>query len=303
MSELKMKESFKVKIKDEDTGVEKEVQVCVVRPNAEQEIKGQEYFNRAMSRALDSKAPLRKRIFNILKEQGLWSDDTEKEFQTVNKFLAEGEQKLHKAGMKFSEAKQLALEMRKKRREQRKITAVRDELDSNTVEGQADAARFNYFLSVCALYDPEGTPFFKNIEDVTGKANDAAAITIANKFALLRFNVNDDFQQKIAENKFLIKYGLMNKKCQLLNADKHAVDDEGRLIDEDGNWVKYVNGEKRLCDRDGNLIDKDGELIEESGVFLDDEGNPIVEASPSEDTSGEGQVEEGTRRKKDKNAA
>lgn len=279
----KLKDTFTVKVKNEETGKQEEVKLAVVRPTAEQERKGQEIFNRALSDAIKSKAPLRAAIEDILVEQGVWNEEKTAKRDALNKAIKEATDKLTGADkskkLTLEEAKQIALSIRKTRRELRKLDEARDELYTNSAESQADNARFNYFLSVCTRYDPSNESFFKDLDDVYARVNDLPAIIAASRLALLRYNVDSDFQKKQVENKFLIKHGFMNEKLFLLNDQKKPVDDDGRLLDEDGNFINE-KGEK--VNRDGQRIDENGELIEDTLEFTTEESVNSVEAAEVE---------------------
>jgi hypothetical protein len=274
---LKMKDTFTVKVDGEEKSV------CVVRPTSEHIKKGLAVYNTALNEALVSKAPLRAKVARILEQQEVFDEDTKKEIDKLQKFLSDGEKTLHKGGIKESEGYTLAIEMIKSRNKLLQLRAPADELYQNTAENQAENARQNYYLSVCAKYDPSGEPFFKNLDDVLNRINDPAAITVANHFALLQANLESDYRKKFAENKFLLKIGRMNDKLYLLNEKKQAVDLEGRLINEEG---RYINEDGKFVDRDGNLISEEGELLGETSPFLDEQGNPIVEASSPGERAG-----------------
>jgi hypothetical protein len=277
---LKMKDVFTVTIKDENDPrkILEEFQLAVVRPNSEQIKKGQNIYNETYSEALKSKAVVRAKVEQVLEEQGVWNKEKEEQVAALNKELLEGERTLYKGGIKFTDAVELAKKMQKTRLELARLSAPKNDLYSNTAEAQADNARFNYYLSVCTRREPGGEPYFKNLQDVYDRVNDAGAILASSRFALLQYNLDNNFQLKYPENKFLYKYKLINSRCQWLNRDGKPVsrDEDGteRLIDEDG---RFVDSEGRWVDRAGNLVNKDGELIGEFEPFLDDQGNNIVE--------------------------
>jgi hypothetical protein len=277
---LKMKDVFTVTIKDENDPrkILEEFQLAVVRPNNEHIKKGQNIYNETYSDALKSKAVVRAKVEQVLEEQGVWNKEKEEQVAALNKELLEGERTLYKGGIKFTDAVELAKKMQKTRLELARLSAPKNDLYSNTAEAQADNARFNYYLSVCTRREPGGEPYFKNLQDVYDRVNDAGAILASSRFALLQYNLDNNFQLKYPENKFLHKYKLINSRCQWLNRDGKPVsrDEDGteRLIDEDG---RFVDSEGRWIDRAGNLVNKDGELIGEFEPFLDDQGNNIVE--------------------------
>lgn len=277
MPDVKIKDTFTVKVDSKD------VLVCVVKPTAEQVKKAQLVYNETYGAAWGSKAPSRSAVEARDRQGDYWTEEDKKRANELEAFIKEGEVKLVKKGIKLSDAKKLALEIIKKRREFNRLNMARSDAYTNTAEAQAENARFNYLLSVCARYEPGGEHFFKNLDDLYDRVNDPAAIEISRRFQLLQYNVDNDYQKKLPENKFLIQWGYMNDKLQLLNEQRKPVDEEGRLIDEEG---RFINEKGEYVDREGNRVDKEGNLLEEETSFLDEEGNPIGAPSqkvPSEE--------------------
>ena len=100
-------------------------------------------FNESLSRG----DLLRDQLESELRKRNLWTDDREMEYQTLRREVLDGEFRLQKGGIKLKRAKELALEMSEKRAKMVDLLSSRTDLDSNTCEGKADAARFNYFFS------------------------------------------------------------------------------------------------------------------------------------------------------------
>lgn len=264
------------------TKVEREkdnlVGVLVREPNYRQIQEGQKVHNKAFREALDSGAILRDRVLHYMREQKLWDDDKQKQFDEFRKTLEEGETKLKRGKIKLGEAKQIAFAMQDARAGLRILTIERMGLDNATVEAQAENARFNYYVSACTLYEDTGHPVFRSLEDYLARATEEVAFEAASLLAGIIHNYDEENEKKLPENSFLLKYKLADDKLRLVDKNGNFIDRVGRLVDEQGRLIKVVDGVKTYVDRDGNPLDEKGErIIDDAGPFLDDETNePLV---------------------------
>ena len=101
---------------------------------------------------------LRDQLEGELRKRKLWNDDREREYQTLRQEVLDGEFQLQKGGIKLSRARDIALQMATKRSEMVNLLSSRTDLDANTCEGKADAARFNYHFASCLVYDATDEP-------------------------------------------------------------------------------------------------------------------------------------------------
>jgi hypothetical protein len=208
-----------------------------------------------------------------MKEQELWDEKKQIEVTELGRKINQKEQILAKGGIKLSEAKQTALELKKLRAELRELISKRMELDVHTAEGQADNARFNYWVSTCLVYNDTKKPVFSGLEEYMTNSSKEYASLGASKLAELLYNLNSNFEDSLEENQFLKEFNFVDDKGRLINEDGHLIDEDGRLIDEEG---YYVDKEGNRVDIDGNPIDDDGNYSFERQPFLDDEGNPVI---------------------------
>lgn len=257
----------------------KEIELCVVRPNVKQRQEGQKVYNKAFRDAVESGAILRQKVNSVMREQNLWDDNKEAEYRKLLEKINQGERRIKSGGIKLTEAKQVALEMRKDRAELRSLTSERSGLDSNTAEGQADNAQFNYWVSACTVYSDTGKPYFNSYEDYMNRDNDPATGQAAGNLALMLYNLDPDYEKKLPENDFLKKYKFVDEELHLVDKQGRRVDSEGRLVNKDG---RYINEAGELIDVDGNRVDENGDYVLEFSPFLDDEGKPIQEESKKE---------------------
>jgi len=252
----------------------------------------QKVYNHAFSDAVKSNAIVRAKMEDVLRDQGLWDDKKESEYTQIVQEIANGERLLKKGGIKLSEAKNLAMEMADKRSKLRELISVRTSLDNQSAEGQADNSKFNYLVSACVVYKSNNQPYFKSLEEYLSSNASEVSNTGAKLLANMLYGLEDDFEKKLPENRFLKKYNFVNDDLQLVNKEGHIVDREGRLIDKFG---RYVNEKGDYVDRQGNLIDDDGDYIVDEHPFLDDDGEPILEEKTQETPTEEQQDEEKTK--------
>ena len=256
-----MDNTFTVKINDED------VVLKVKKPSIKDINEAKKTYNETFNRAIQSKAPLRRVISNILKEQGLWSEEQQAQVDTVQKEILNLEFRLHKGGISVTSGRKLAIELREKRKEFNKLWSVHTDFDSNSAEGQAEDQQFNHLASLCIVYNSDETPFFKSYEEYISDTSGVSNIG-GQKFAALVYQIDENYLESLPENVFLKQKGFVDDKLRL-------IDKQGRLIDADG---KLINEDGYLIDEDGDRIDllghklnKDGEFIVESEPFFDEE--------------------------------
>jgi hypothetical protein len=221
----------------------------------------------------------------------MWNDEKEARYKELQHSILASERRLDEGGFKLSEARGIALEMRKQRREMQDMLVERSVLDNETSEGQADNMAFNYLVSACIflVYNDTETRFFKSLDDYL----EQSYTEIGNKAATvlsetINGNMGDSVIKSLPENKFLVKYKFADEQLRLVNKDGKLVDDKGRLINENG---EVINDKGELIDLFGNIIDKDGNYVVDVKPFLDDDGNPIVEEVVKKNTEENVKVE------------
>lgn len=250
------------------------VELEINMPTLADQREAQKIYNQAFSDAINSGSIIRAKLEDLLAEQGLWDDKKEIEFKTLQKQIQEAEKQLASGGISLKSAKSIAFKLQNLRSQLKDLISVRTNLDVHTAEGQADNAKFNYFISACVVYKNNRNKYFKDYEDYLNRSIEDASILAAQQLALLMYGLDNDFEKKLPENKFLLKYKFVNNDLDLIDEKGRLVDSEGRLIDKQG---RFINEDGKFVDKDGNLVDIDGEYIVDFKPFLDDEGNPISE--------------------------
>jgi hypothetical protein len=263
-----------IKVKNGD----KEIELAVLRPNPKVKQDAQKVYNKAFRDAIESGAILRAKIESVMREQKLWDDEKEAGLRKLQTKIGENERKIRSGGIKLSDARSLAIELRKDRSELRSLNSERTSLDNNSAEAQADNAQFNFFVSACTVHANDGKSYYKSYDDYVSREEDPATNLAAGALARMLYNLEEDYEKKLPENQFLLKYKFADDSLHLVDAQGRKVDSDGRLVNDDG---RYINESGEFIDREGNLVDVDGNYVVEEKPFLDDQGNPMVEAEAS----------------------
>jgi hypothetical protein len=262
--------TFTVSINDE------EKTFLIRSPSTKDQKEASKVYNQAFSDAIKSKAIVRAKIDELLKEQGLWDDEKQLQLDKLQSEISYRERKLAEGGISLKDAKKIALEIRNIRADIRELISVKMSLDNNTAEGQADNAKFNYLVSACTVYKENNQPYFRSLEDYLEKASSEVALKAAQTMANMMYGLDSNYEANLPENKFLKDYNFVDSKLRLINNEGKLIDEEGRLIDETG---RYIDENGNFIDKNGFKVDKDGEYIIETKPFLDDEGKPIIKNS------------------------
>lgn len=252
----------------------KEQEFCIKSPSLADQREAQKIYNQAFSDAVKSGCIVRARLDDLLKEQGLWDDAKQAKFNTIQQQLLDYEKSLSKGGISLKAAKEVAINMKRLREELRDLISVRTNLDNHTAEGQADNARFNYLIACSLVYsNNKDKKYFKDYEEYLTRAAEPIAVKAAQVLANMLYGLDNDYEKKLPENKFLIKYKFVDEKLRLVNNKGQLVDSEGRLIDQEG---RFINEDGQYVDKNGNLVDENGDYLTDFQPFTDDDGNPVI---------------------------
>lgn len=257
----------------------KNTKFTIKSPSLIDQREAQKVYNQAFSDAVKSGCIVRARLDDLLKEQGLWDDSKQAKFNTLQQELLDYEKTLSKGGISLKSAKSIAIKMKNIREDIRDLISVRTNLDNHTAEGQADNARFNYLISSSLVYSDTKEKYFKSYEEYLSRAAEPVSVKAAQVLANMLYGLDNDYEKKLPENKFLIKYKFVDDKLRLLNEKGKLVDSESRLIDDTG---RFINEDGKYVDKNGNLVDENGDYITEFKPFTDDDGNPIVDEGKKE---------------------
>lgn len=271
------------------------VKILVQRPTPQEYRDSQIAYNKAFREALDSGALLRQKLTDYMRQQGVWSDEKQKQNDEFIEKIREKETILKAGGIKLSDAKAIALELKTLRAEFQIFLAERNALDSNSVEGLADNARFSALVRLCVLNPNTRQPFFPDQKSYDANADQPWVIEASAQLANMLYGLDPDYANNLEENKFLKEFNFVNDDLRLIDKDGHLVDIDGRLINEDGRYIAYrtEEGKKNKDPDQVYFVNRSGEEVvlvtdangEEDWVtlnlknrkpFLDDEGQPIA---------------------------
>ena len=265
----------------------KVVKFRIKTPGAEEIKKSQVVYNKAFKQALDDGALLRQKLTEYMREQKLWDDEKQKEYEELVEEISGMEEALQKGGIRLSRAKEIALELRGKRESFRTLISERNSLDAASAEGQADNARFEELVRLCTINPETNARWFANEKTYNASANQPWVVTAAEKLGNAMYGLDPNYEKNLEENKFLQEFKFVDEELRFINEDGHTVDSEGRLTNEDGRYIAYENDEDYkakknpyFVNRDGErVVEKDNEWVKESLTerrpFLDEEDNPI----------------------------
>jgi hypothetical protein len=272
------------KLKDTVKTVDKEGKELILdvkRPSSKQTQEAQLVYAAEWGKAVERKALLREKLDDVLREQKIWDDAKEVEFQRLRRSILEGIRKIKTGGIplrkdteKTLSARSLAFQIKKDREDLQELLSQRNRIDSNTAEALADNMRFNYLVSVCTVYNKDGLPYYKNLDDYIENMSEKASIDAATKLANLIYGLDENYEDSLPEVQFLKKFKFIDNKGKILNEKQQRVDSRGKLIDEDDN---YINEKGEKVDEFGNRLDDKGEYLVDFQPFLDDDGKPIPE--------------------------
>ena len=251
----------------------KDREFLIRSPSLQDQREATKVYNQSFSEALKAKAIVRAKLDDVMYEQGLWDATKQAKFTELQSTILDGERKLAKGGISLTEAKTVALSMKKTREELRELIAIKTNLDTHTAEGQADNARFNYLVSACTVYSDNKEQYFKSYEDYLNRSIEPIAILAAQNLAGMLYGLENDYEEKLPENKFLKQYKFVDDQLRLINKEGKLVDEDGRLIDNAG---RFINEKGEYIDKNGNPVSADGEYIVQFTPFLDEDGKPVV---------------------------
>lgn len=257
--------SLEVKYKEVVDGVEQEKVMIVKTPTAVQLSDAQLVASKTFSKLINVREDgvgllVKSKLDKFLKENNIWTDADDKALEDFDKQIKQKEKELKETRYNSEETKlagkKIALEIRKLRNEKNILSSRKNEFSSYTIEGQADDARFNHLISSC-LFHENGTPVFKDVNEYLEGLNKPHVVEAMGKFTTLFYNVDNDWEAKLPENKFLMQFGFVDSKLRFIKNGK-LVDSEDRLVNEEG---RYIDEAGNFVNRDGDRVDKDGNLI------------------------------------------
>lgn len=263
-----------LEVKSKDSK-DQEVVVYLKKPGVKEQRDSQQAYNKALREALESGAMLKAKLISYVREQGIWDDKKEAEYNRLLAEIRNGEALLSAGGIPLKQAKDAALKLRQSRANFQSLISERNSYDANSAESVADNVRFNQLVASCTYKSDKVSRVWNTLEDYEKDSSEDWAIEAASKLANMLYGLDPDYEKNLPENKFLVKYKYANSNLEFVNKDGHLVDSEGNLIDEEGYYVKYVEGKKVRITKDGRELDENNNVKVEFTPFLDDDGKPV----------------------------
>lgn len=229
---------------------------------------------------------------DFLMEHKVWTEEDEKEEQEITKKIADLEVEIfrgspRKKKVTLEEGRKKSLEMRELRSRYANLLSERQSYESNTAENIADNARFDFLVSECT-FNEDNTKVYNSYEDYLEKSSDELAFTAASVLAKNMYQLDDNFQKNLPENRFLSMFGLIDEDMRLIDKDGNLVDEDYRKINELGHYI----------DEDGSRVDKFGNPLTEDGIFdlqavyVDEKGKKILPKTAKVEEAPKEEVEE-----------
>ena len=256
-----------------------EIELVVTKPTNKQLLEAEKVYKTTFRKALEEGAMLRKKLSLYMKDQEIWSDEQEKQYEEVVKEINLMDYQLNKGKdtegkkLKLSKAKEMALKLSDKRVEFRDLIGERQELDHMTAEGQAHTERFSYIVYLCTKDFLTQKPYYSSYDDYQEKGNEQETVEAAKHVGEIVYEIDPEYENSLTENKFLKRFKFANEKNQLVDKEGGRVDREGNQVDDEG-YILNKDG-KRVNVNDLPVLGEK-ENVEEAD-FEDDLGVVIVE--------------------------
>lgn len=248
----------------------KKVAVVVLRPTRKDEQDAEMEYNRVYTQLFRNKGILKAEVDRVARERDLWSDAKENESKELVEFLQEGQRIVtgNVPGITKAEARKTAIEMRKKRMQLFGLNNSLSDLRNKTAEHAADTAKFNFKMARCTKYAETNKVVWGSVDAMLEGAEDDPIYSKAFEAAFeLEANIDNKWQHKLPENKFLLDHGFCNADLRLIDAVT------GKLVDEDGKFIndrgQFINEKNEPVNEKGDLVDENGNLIQGPYEFKD----------------------------------
>jgi len=181
----------------------------VVKPNAKQHSEANKIYTREFNRLLkEGVLMVHDEMMATAKSRGLWSDQKEQEIQEKTKEIHALQDKLDKGGYELDEAREDAKKIQTLRGEILTSQFVLNGILDNTVEQQAQSARYDYLASVC-IVDSNNKIYCKSLDDYYNSDDDEVLNIGLVYFAKMYYGTANI--EKSIDAKFIDDYGLEDK--------------------------------------------------------------------------------------------
>lgn len=275
---IRKKVEKKVEVGEGDD--KKEIEFVVKMPSNDILKRADRYKSKVWNDAMQDGVLTKKELSVVMKKRGIWDDAKAKEEKEITDELTRLEKRLYhgdgKKKPKLSEGRNIAIDIRRERIKLRNLLADKISMEENTADSLADNARFDFLVAHCTFHK-NGQPYYQSFKEYDSHSTDEVAFTAASALGEMIYNIDSSFEKRLPENKFLLKYDLVNEDLSLIdpNNPDELIDTEGRRIDKDG---YYLDDENHRIDKEGNPLTADGDYE------LTDYDNDLVVKKPRKKT-------------------
>lgn len=261
------KYEFDVKFGDETK------KLIVTKPNDTQETDADIYSSQIFAKLAKEKDEdgkpaymVRAKLDEFLRDIGIYTQEDIERLGTISSNISNYEDRLYAGQITKKQGRDLAIKLRENRYELLLLLNKKASYDVHTIEHHCQNARMDYLITKCICFE-NGEPVFKSVKDY--KEDDVVKpliIECITKLASLISNYDQDYEKKLPENKFLIKFNYCNDDLDLVDPET------GRHVNTDGD---FIDKEGNVVDEEGKPVDINGDLLDrELGDFFDEEPKP-----------------------------
>ena len=247
----------------------KEVKFCVKPPSREDLEESDRMYACKIGSLLKSEKSgdllLRDQLDKFLQREGIWTDQDEADIDEINTNIKAKLTKLRKGGLKLSEGREICIQILEHRSQMAIVRSKRRSFDESTVEYIAEQEKIDYLIFADTVGADNGNRCWESFEDMKSDKDNSVYAAAATKMYEFVFGVDDQFEQRLPENRWLKKYSFINEDLRFTNRKT------GDLVDRKGDPVS--TDQLDILDQ---FNDIQGEIISEE-PFIDDDTNEPVE--------------------------
>jgi hypothetical protein len=178
------------------------LELAVIKPSVAIRQKADIHKSVTFSKLAQAGVIFRDKLFDILRREGVWSDEQEKEHESLREALIDGLEKLEDPSLSKEEKEQLAIGVKATRNLLIILLNDYNKRDEFTVEGRADQAKFEMLVSECTVFNEDvKKKYFASLEDYLDKADSELGTRCASEFAKLYYG----YSEEEPEDKFMPK--------------------------------------------------------------------------------------------------
>lgn len=164
-----------------------------------------QHFSKALRNGILTNAE----AFKIMKTNGIWTDEHEKEVEDLRGKIKELETSFENPGLSNDEGLKLVDQIKELRLKLNELNSQYTSITDNTAENIANEYRLQFFAANCVVYNDNGRKVFKDLEDFISRglekitSDSYREALIANFEQIIGVSLSSDLNSELAENKWL----------------------------------------------------------------------------------------------------